>query len=110
MKEHIDVKLAHDEKNIYCTLQGEIDHHSVEKIRGEIDRELYRYQPPVLVMNMGEVGFMDSSGIGFVVGRVKLTERWHGIVRITNVPPHLMKLFSLAGLQRLSGLKIEGIT
>ena len=105
---NIDLDLGHYGKNLYALFKGEIDHHTAQHIRGEIDEQLYRFRPPLLVMDMGQVGFMDSSGIGLVVGRVKLAKKWHGVVRVVNVPPHLLKLFALAGLERLSGLKIEG--
>lgn len=105
---HIDVTLGHDGKYLYADIAGEIDHYGAEQIRTQIDEQMYRFRPSMFVLNLGQVGFMDSSGIGLVVGRVKLAEKWHGVVKVVNVPSQLMKLFALAGLERLSGLKIEG--
>lgn len=106
-QQNMEVQMSHDGKNLYATLKGELDHHTTKDLRQQIDEQMYRLRPRGLVLDFGQVGFMDSSGIGFLVGRVKLAETWHGVVRVTNTPLHLLKIFALAGLERLSGLKIE---
>ena len=103
----VDVKMSYDQNNLYASLTGELDHHATKALREEIDHQMCLLRPKALVLNMKQVGFMDSSGIGFLVGRVKLAEKWHGIVRVVDVPLNLLKIFALAGLERLSGLKIE---
>lgn len=109
MPENASAKMSYDDKNLYATLSGEIDHHTAKVIRRELDEQMCRFRPMICVLNLKQVSFMDSAGIGLVVGRVRLAEEWHGVVHLAQVPAHLLKIFALAGLERLSGLKIEAI-
>ena len=53
---------------------GEIDHHSARPIREEIDRLLYLYRPKEMILSLAHVSFMDSSGLGLLMGRITLAE------------------------------------
>ncbi|MEG1774675.1 MAG: anti-sigma factor antagonist [Oscillospiraceae bacterium] len=59
-------------------LFGEIDHHSAIEMRRQIDEAAERHRPRNLVLDFGGVTFMDSSGIGLVMGRYKLVGGWGG--------------------------------
>ena len=89
-------------------INGEIDHHSAVATRTEIDAIIFRNRPKILEMDLSNVGFMDSSGLGLIVGRAELAGGMNGQVRVVNVSATCMKLFALAGLERISNLKIEG--
>ena len=63
----------HAEKNrVTACLMGEIDHHGAGSLREEIDEMLKRVRPDILVLDFRDVTFMDSSGIGLVMGRYRL--------------------------------------
>ncbi len=53
-------------------LTGELDHHSAEKIRKKIDNEIISSKAQTIIFNLSELSFMDSSGIGVLLGRYKL--------------------------------------
>ena len=89
-------------------LVGELDHHEASKIRGEIDGALEKYRPQKLVIDFGGINFMDSSGIGLVMGRYKLIKSWGGKVEITNVPKNLKRVMKLAGLEKLARIDDGG--
>ncbi len=58
------VKLYNDGKRITAALSGDIDHHAAREMRRELDEVIERSQPELLIIDMENVGFMDSSGIG----------------------------------------------
>ncbi len=86
-------------------LSGDLDHHSAAQIRGQIDDEIQSDKTEELFLDFAEVGFMDSSGIGLVLGRYKLMARGGGRVVIENPPPSIKKVMRLAGLATLVGIR-----
>ena len=56
-------------------LDGEIDHHTAKDMREKIDEAIEFYMPTLLIMDFGRVSFMDSSGIGLVMGRYKTLQK-----------------------------------
>ena len=86
-------------------LRGEMDHHNAVVVRGEIDVILQRDRPKKLLLDLSEIGFMDSSGLGFIMGRYALMERLGGTLILENPNERVVKIFELAGLQRI--VKIE---
>ena len=91
----------HDEVVTAC-LVGDIDHHTAKQMREEIDAAVQRSQPKVLELNFKDVTFMDSSGIGLVMGRYRLMQTMEGEVRVTQAPSHIVKVMKLAGMDKLA--------
>ena len=56
-------------------LKGEIDHHSAKAMREEIDKAIDFNMPSLLILDFTEITFMDSSGIGLIMGRHRLMQR-----------------------------------
>ncbi|PWM24059.1 MAG: anti-anti-sigma factor [Oscillospiraceae bacterium] len=91
-------------------LTGEIDHHTAAALREEIDAAVETHQPRLLTLDFGGVSFMDSSGIGLVMGRYKLVSAYGGKVAIANVPRPMRRVMRLAGLDRLAEMEHNGGT
>lgn len=89
-------------------LHGEIDHHTAKAAREKIDKALYLYRPKKLILSLKEVSFMDSSGLGLILGRVSTAEAVSASVTLTNVPARARKILSMAGVERISSLTVEG--
>ena len=85
-------------------LSGEIDHHSAAFIRGEIDSEIELNMPSMVILDFSGVSFMDSSGIGLIMGRYKVISKMGGKLHVSGVTPQNYKVMKLAGLERLSVL------
>lgn len=85
-----------------AALSGEIDHHSVRDVRERIDMELDINRPKTLFLDFGKITFMDSSGIGLVLGRCRKTQLYGGKVEILNPSPQIKKVMKLSGLERLA--------
>lgn len=87
------------------TLLGEIDHHNAVELRGEVDKLIRKHKPGTLFLNLGKIDFMDSSGLGFIMGRMSLMEKTGGTLIIKSPSRSVQKICRLAGLERL--VKIE---
>ena len=83
-------------------LSGDIDHHSARAIRETADGLVQEKHPHVLKLNFADVGFMDSSGIGLIMGRYRLMKLTGGSVSLKNVPPTLQRLIDLSGVRSLT--------
>lgn len=96
------VIITGNEEMLTASVRGDIDHHNAKDIREQIDRSVESTKPNQLVLDFKEVSFMDSSGIGLVMGRYKLMQEIGGTVRISNTSAHIKKVMKLAGLDRLA--------
>ena len=101
------VRLILKDGFIKALLSGEFDHHVARELREEIDGTAMRTRPSVLKLDFSGVQFMDSSGIGLIMGRYKLMQTWGGNVTIANLPPKLEKIVSLSGLRDLCSVVKE---
>ncbi|MGE5626536.1 MAG: anti-sigma F factor antagonist [Solirubrobacterales bacterium] len=82
-------------------LKGELDHHSAEEVRNLIDDRLERNSIIKLVMDFSGVTFMDSSGIGVVIGRYKKLLLKKGTLAVTNINETIGRVFELSGMFKI---------
>lgn len=82
-------------------LSGELDHDAANQMRGEIDELLTDGGIRNLVLDLKELRFMDSSGVGFVIGRCKKLARRGGAVRVTNADARMRRIFEMSGLYEI---------
>ena len=98
------VKLETNGEVVTAYLDGELDHHSAKKIREEIDAEVASVSPTLLVLDFRDITFMDSSGIGLVMGRYRVMSEIGGEIHVTNPSPQIAKVMKLSGLERLAAI------
>ena len=72
------------DRQLTIALRGEIDHHAAREMRRELDEVIERSQPELLIIDMENVGFMDSSGIGLILGRLRAVRACGGDIIIKN--------------------------
>ena len=82
-------------------LRGEIDHHSAVAVRTSIDDIIRKKQPEELVIDMSAVNFMDSSGLGLIMGRYALMKQMGGNTAVADPNARIEKIMRLAGLERI---------
>ena len=105
----MSVRITHDSEDstrIVAAIEGEIDHHSAKALREEIDRYIERAKPSALTLDLNGVSFMDSSGVGLIMGRYKLMSELGGTLYITGASHSIARMIKLAGLSRL-GISIS---
>lgn len=88
-------------QTITVRLKNELDHSAAQQMRGELDAILQDASIRRLVLDLEKLSFMDSSGIGFIIGRYKLMARRGGSVAVMNADVHMDRLFRMAGLYEL---------
>ncbi|MBO5343025.1 MAG: STAS domain-containing protein [Ruminococcus sp.] len=84
-----------------AVLSGELDHHSARSLRSELDRFVITMQPERLAMDFTGITFMDSSGIGLIIGRYKLMKEWGGQLEIRAPQPYIRRVLKLSGIERI---------
>ncbi len=94
-----------EENTVIARLSGEVDHHTAKAIREDIDLAIDRHHPKQLILDYDGVTFMDSSGIGLVMGRYKIVKPYGGSVIIENTGNQIKKVMRLAGLDRLAVIR-----
>ena len=102
------MKISENEDSITVYLTGDIDHHSARGIREDTDAVVQMKKPSVLNLDFSGVNFMDSSGIGLIMGRYRLMSLYGGVVRVINVPESLAKMMNLSGLSALDIMERRG--
>ena len=81
-------------------IPGEIDHHSAKALREEIVRAIFYHRPHTLALSLSEVSFMDSSGLGLILGRLSRIQELGGELVIADPNLQVMKILRLAGLEK----------
>ena len=107
-KEALTVTLLSEGDTLTAALAGEIDHHTAKTAREKIDKALYLYRPKKLILSLKEVSFMDSSGLGLILGRVSTAEAVSASVTLSDIPPRVRKILNMAGVERIPALTVEG--
>lgn len=103
---HTDVYFTENGHILTAHLGCELDHHAARAVRERIDERLLGVRPRVLVLDLGEVEFMDSSGLGLILGRVEKAATIGAEVELCGLSPSMMKLLRLSGIERVRHLSI----
>ena len=90
-----------EDKSLILKITEELDHHTVEKIRRKADYEIEKYIPRRVVLDFDGVSFMDSAGIGMIIGRYKLATMYGASLEITNVCSQVHRILDMSGVSKL---------
>ena len=97
----MESKFYEDKKMLVFKITDEIDDCSVQKIRRRADYEIERYMPRKVVFDFDSVTFMDSAGIGLIIGRYKFTNMLGGKLEVANLTQNVKKIFEMSGILKL---------
>lgn len=95
------VKIETLDARVIAHIYGEIDHHAARLLREEIDCHVTKTMPKELILDFEHVSFMDSSGIGLIMGRYKVVTSMGGEVKIIKPSGRIKTVMELAGLKTL---------
>ena len=90
-----------ERQTLLLRLDGDLDMKSSEQLRQLIDSEIERRGIRTVILNMQNVQFIDSSGLGVILGRYKKLTPLGGKLKICSVPPHILKIMELSGLPKI---------
>lgn len=97
----MDTEFNEECKLLCIKITEEIDHHTTEKLRRKMDYEITRYMPRKVVFDFSKVTFMDSAGIGLLIGRYKLAKMLGGSSQIINANKSIKKVLEMSGVVRI---------
>ncbi len=103
----VTIKKKNDE--LFACLKGEIDHHTAPEIREAIDEALsLSERATTLVLDFSEVSFMDSSGVGLVMGRYRYAATLGKKVRVENLDDRNYKIMKMSGIEKIAEISRKG--
>ena len=97
----MNVKQFIENKILVFEITEELDHHICERIRRRADYEIQRFMPRKVILDFNSVVFMDSAGIGLVLGRYKTANTFGGRLELVNVNEKIKKVFEMSGLLKI---------
>lgn len=92
------VKVEEKDGALVAWLAGELDHHAADEVRRELDSALARRRGGKVVLDMSKLTFMDSSGIGVVLGRYRKVKEAGGRLTVRSPSDKTDRLLRLAGI------------
>ena len=95
----MDLTVWNEKDKLYVRVSGEMDHHAVKDTRREVDELIVRNRPETLLLDLSRIDFMDSSGLGFVLGRLRKMNELKGTVTVVN--PARREMLRMAGAEKL---------
>lgn len=90
-----------EDKQLIFKINEDIDEYSAQKIRRRLDNEIERYMPKEIIFDFSNVSFMDSAGIGLLIGRYKFARMLGGNVKVSNINTSIRKIFEMSGILRI---------
>ena len=96
-----------EDKQLIFRMDEDIDECVVQKIRRKLDNEIERYMPKEVIFDFNKVSFMDSAGIGLLIGRYKNARAIGAKVELKNVNKSIYKILKMSGITRLIPIKEE---
>lgn len=97
------MKVAKDHRGdiLIVAADGELDHHTAAVLKSSIQEELDKGRVRHIILDLSALSFMDSSGLGVLLGRYKELAKWQGKMLAFGLQPLVEKLFRMTGLNKL---------
>ncbi len=102
------VKIITAQRKMTAYLDGELDHHAAAGVRDALDDAILLHQPQVLTLDFDGVTFMDSSGVGLVMGRWRTLSLSGGQLIVRGLSPQHYKIMQMSGLDRIASIRQRG--
>jgi len=97
----LDINFVERNGNLIVKIRGEIDHHTADRIRHSVESRFASSDASNIIFDFAHVGFMDSSGIGMVIGRYKEAQKVGGRVYAINIGGGIDRIFEISGLKKI---------
>lgn len=97
----METKYYKMDKLLIFKISEEIDECSVKEIRRKADYEIERFMPREVIFDFNRVTFMDSAGIGMVIGRYKIANMLGGKMALANLTDNVRKIFAMSGVLKI---------
>jgi len=89
------------DNTLIITLGRELDHHNADMIKSKSEEYICKFRIQDIVFDFDNTNFMDSSGIGVIMGRYKVVSALNGRISVVNVHEAIERIFIISGLYKL---------
>ena len=90
-----------ENKRLTFEIHEEIDEYVVQNMRRRIDNEIERYMPKEVIFDFNKVSFMDSAGIGMLIGRYKMMKLIGGSLEVVNISKTVKRILEMSGINKI---------
>lgn len=97
----MEIKLISEKRTLLVKIKTDLDHHSAANIRKAVDSKIKSSNAVNVIFDFESVDFMDSSGIGMLMGRYKITNILGGKVVIFGVGKQVMRIIEMTSINKL---------
>lgn len=88
-------------ESLIIRVGGEMDHHSAVAVRTEVDAKIAAARAGRVLLDLSSIDFMDSSGLGLIMGRYALVKQYGGSFAVLDPSPAVLRIITLAGMERM---------
>ena len=103
----MNIQYLKEDKVLLFKITEEIDHHAVEKLRRKADFEIEKHIPRKVIFDFSNVTFMDSAGIGLILGRYKNISSLGGSLEVINATETVNKILIMSGINKIININKE---
>lgn len=97
----MELTVWNEKDKLYVRVRGEIDHHAVTDMRREVDEQILKNRPKSLILDLSHIDFIDSSGLGFVLGRLRKMNDIKGTLTVLNPARRAEEMLKMAGADKM---------
>lgn len=101
----LEIRIEHYREAMIVRLKGELDHHSAAELKSRMEQMIEQEHIHHIILSLKELNFMDSSGLGVILGRYKQVANKGGQMIVCDCSPSVYRLFEMSGLFKI--LSIE---
>lgn len=101
----LEVDIEHRGEALIVRLKGELDHHTAESLKSKMEKALEQSDCHHIILSMKDLSFMDSSGLGVILGRYKQIKGRGGQMVVCDVNTSVYKLFEMSGMFKIMAVE-----
>lgn len=101
----LQIEFEQGRRALIVRLKGELDHHTADAVKTRMEEAIANEDIRHVVLSLKELSFMDSSGLGVILGRYKQITNKGGKMVVCDVNPAVYRLFELSGLFKIVSIQ-----
>ncbi len=100
----MNLKVKHYGNTLKVSVSGELDLKVADRFREALDTYLDRHPGSNLLLDLSRVNFIDSSGLGVILGRYKRLSKGGRVMVISGAKPQVRRILELSGIMKIIGV------
>jgi stage II sporulation protein AA (anti-sigma F factor antagonist) len=101
----LQIEFEQGRRVLIVRLKGELDHHSADAVKARMEEAISKEEIRHIILSLKDLTFMDSSGLGVILGRYKQISGKGGKMVVCEVSPSVYRLFQLSGLFKIISIQ-----